>query len=479
MDIVDKTPSDRMCVNKLTLNNNPNGKYNHNNHLYCQQIKLNNKTTPKNNSSFKTAINKFYRIAKYATLGIFLNVASPMTIAQNNTGYTDNTYKSVPEKVENQDIKLLPTSNKLKPNQKDTTYTPNIYEFLTGKKEDPNIKLNTFLNDLGLDKNDKTFINNEYERLTGEKENPDIKLFSALNNVVRNQNDTTLLKDTYEFITGDNESLISKDIEWPSNIRILASTGQNTLGYSDKTSYSSQLADLVSSDKINSLEQANDSLAKGYKIRCDLDSCSSFDNILKIVKNKKVLHSLETPGQKLNIFNKQAKNKERYVICLYTLGEERFSNEVDYFADKMQKTYNIPKENITNISLDNFNRMSYTIKDVAEKIKKLKNPKDAEVVILFSGHGDAEALKKGQEKLEGAMNGKIASGDNPFLGYKPIEEAPVKKLFKEALGSIKTLFILDTCHSGAWIAQNPSTKTIKKVIAKITPQTIKKLKNIV
>ncbi|MEI8129823.1 MAG: hypothetical protein WCG95_09455, partial [bacterium] len=75
---------------------------------------------------------------------------------------------------------------------------------------------------------------------------------------------------------------------------------------------------------------------------------------------------------------------------------------------------------------------------------------------LYRGHGGAESLKKGAEKVEGAMEGIMVT-------TQEIQEKQVKELFHKKLPGVKTLLLWTTCHAGAWISEN--AKKSLKVLA--------------
>jgi hypothetical protein len=247
----------------------------------------------------------------------------------------------------------------------------------------------------------------------------------------------------------------TKDIEWKPTIKVLASTGQNTLGQSnEKISYNLSLADkVIANSKIKTIEQANDSLAKqGYNLKLIplkkiIKSITTFGYIpFAIYSNNKKYFSLETAGKKLNIFNKDEKKKNRFVLSLYDNREKRFLEISENFSEKIKGIYNIPNQNIINLSIDSLADFKHGVDSVMSKINQLKDKKNAELLILYNGHGCAVALNEGDKKVEGRMEGMIVN--------EGITETQVKEILNGSLKNIKTLIIMDTCHSGAWIASN-------------------------
>lgn len=265
-----------------------------------------------------------------------------------------------------------------------------------------------------------------------------------------------------------NGKELDKNVGWDNNVRVLAGTGQRVLGTVNEAgskSYSLELMKKVPNESINTIEKANDLLSKkGY----DTGNLSLKEFISKYFKdfhlrylklfrpdvlvtqiyaNNRQMYPLETFGKKLEIFDKTKPNKNRYVLALYAVGDKTFLNIANNFSAETKKIYNVPNENILTLSINSFDGFKQGVESIIKKISKLKNINEAELLILYSGHGYSKVLIKGSEKVEGAMEGILQT-------EKKINESQVKELFHEKLKDIKTLFIIDACHSGAWIADN-------------------------
>lgn len=235
---------------------------------------------------------------------------------------------------------------------------------------------------------------------------------------------------------------ISDKIGWDKNTRILAAGGQNdTLYASNEDFYTTRVVKLLKQKNIKTLEQANDSLStNGY--------VSAFEKFF----------SLETPGEKLNIFNKTKKNKNRFVLTFAQEGEEltpSFKRSTKKFSREFREIYGISKNNVINMGAFSEDDFKYGINQILKKIHKLKKSeqKNAELLIYYYGHGTSYPLKGGPKNVEGAKNGVILD----FL-----DEQEVKKLFKKKLKNIKKIFMLQSCMSGGWIAQaDKPNKTLR------------------
>lgn len=287
-----------------------------------------------------------------------------------------------------------------------------------------------------------------------------------INTMQKNDSDR---KRMINYIQGENTGVSAKS-EWPTNIRVLASTGQNTLGASDTSqSYTRFLFNLMKQKDITAIEQANDTLIKtGYKV--------NFDNVIK--KNlsfwakglseeasNKIKYPLATPTKELGSFNKNDTTKERFLLNLVDTTENRFIVESEKTVRTLKEIYGktLKSENVFKFYGNN-NDSKYTntfnlkleLNRILERMNKLKNKNNIEFMIIYNGHGISAPFKKGAGKLEGANEGWISN----------FKETAIKELFKEKLEGIKTLFIVDSCYSGAWIAENNSSKNWTKEMAR-------------
>lgn len=247
-----------------------------------------------------------------------------------------------------------------------------------------------------------------------------------------------------------NEKNISQNVGWENNVRVLASNGQNQKGISiNSDSYLKELVDNLKQKETNSIEKSNEILSKkGYNI-----FLTKFN-------------SLSTPGTKLNIFNKNDKHKNRFVLVVSQdncPNSSIFKTNAKYFSDEIQKVYDIPKESIINISAKTKENFIAGINSILKKTKKLQDKSEAELLIVYIGHGNSMATKEVEKHYEGAMEGQILSSFKNGKLESVLKETELKQFFKENIKHTKTLFLINACQSGAWIADSGKT-TAKKTL---------------
>lgn len=259
------------------------------------------------------------------------------------------------------------------------------------------------------------------------------------------------LEANYPDLFNTNESQLSEKSGWGSNVRVIASTGQNVYGFgSENDGYSVRLMDKLSDSSISTIEQANDSLKKGYKIKTPF-SCQNpryllADFMAYQYLNNKTLFSLETPGAKLNIFDKRDKSKNRYVLNFYDTSSEKYKNHIDFVSSQMKKLYHLQNENIISLPVGSLADFEMGVDSIANKINCLKNKDNVELMVLLNGEAGAVAKDSVSKRKEGGMIGAFLFGDNL------VTEHDLKTLFKQKLPQIPILIDIDACHSGAWIA---------------------------
>lgn len=263
------------------------------------------------------------------------------------------------------------------------------------------------------------------------------------------------------FCLSSNEKMVSQNVGWDANVRVLASNGQNILGASDSSSYYGKfLLENINKDSVETIEDANKSLMKtGYRLNIKKSPFSSFINRFFI--NQKTLFPLETPRTMLGIFDKKEQNKHRYVLILTQKGEERHDIVGEDFAEKLKETYKINDENIVKIIGDSTQDIEKGIDSIRKKLDKNGKAKNAELLIFYNGHGFAKAADEAAKKAEGDMEGLIFSklAPNTKDSVTGVSETEIKKIFHQKLKRIKTIFIINSCKAGAWIAETTPKPT--------------------
>lgn len=278
---------------------------------------------------------------------------------------------------------------------------------------------------------------------------------------------------TKKYIEMINDSEIIKNNGWGNNVKILASNGQEIYSYTRCcNSFSTSLINKLKNKNVRTIEQANDTLAQnGY------------------ITNTRRYYSLETPGDKLDIFNKNDNEievnfsnpsaseffspKERYILTCVQDGEdlsEDFKMTEDYFTTNLKELYGIPDKNIIRIKAKTGKDFLNGIDSVAKKLNTIKNKEKAELMIYYNGHCGSRAPENiSLLNQEGSYSGYILTKfDKNRDIIETLWENTLKQKIKNKIKNIKTLLIFDTCFSGAWIAQSNKankTLTILKYIA--------------
>lgn len=273
-------------------------------------------------------------------------------------------------------------------------------------------------------------------------------------------------------------------IKWNDNIKVTAAVGQNNYG-----EYDAYCPALLRKHKTSqSIEKSASELTRNYGYH-GASGESYF--------------AVETPKE-LGVYNKKDTAKNRFAILIngfeekrskkvgYSYGEAMFAYSCDNLKKLLKGEYNLPDSNIYRISVpdlvnkfrENEDSVSViparafrnVLDSISERVKKLNDYKNTEVLIYYSGHGIAanednldtlpdvdnfsnskfhrEAMRPG--KYEGSYEGLIDIGFESDV-KKTLNENPVLQKIKGIL------FINDSCHSGAWIAK---AKKVGKNLAK-------------
>lgn len=219
------------------------------------------------------------------------------------------------------------------------------------------------------------------------------------------------------------------ELDWNPNVRVLAAGTQTTEVCGP---YQEALIAELKSENINTLEEANQSLSqKGWKG----SNC---------IEPDKTYFPVTTPGENFNIWNKNEANPNRFVL-ISTLGEEYYINRGTYMKQQLKEIYQVPEENIIVETPSDTGAFEGKVKELAQKVSEseLAGNTNPEVLIYHTGHGNSDATDSNEE---GAYNGYVK------LNNGTLEEYQVKQILKDNIPTTPLLLIMQTCMSGAWIA---------------------------
>lgn len=259
------------------------------------------------------------------------------------------------------------------------------------------------------------------------------------------------------FRPGHLESKISPNNDWGPNTRVIAAVGQNNLAYSyneyskdasNNSNFTECFSNTLEKKHIKTTEEAADSMIEyGYRLKFPLSLKKIISYPRAYILERLAHHPIKTSAPNLEIFDKTKENKDRFVLLLNDSGNKQFKVYNNNFAQKMQEIYKIDDKNILSVNMSSLDDFKKGIDEISQKINTLQDKSKAELVIIYNGHGQSIAKNPEDKKIEGAMDGTL-------IGTDIIKESQVKKIFKEKLDGIKKIFILSTCHSGAWITEN-------------------------
>ena len=257
----------------------------------------------------------------------------------------------------------------------------------------------------------------------------------------------------YPFINNSNPT-ITKQIGWPENTQVFASQSQRYYSCFNSPEdrkkhnidisghYSLKLIDKLKNGGIKSIYEAHKLLEKeGVKGGLSIGSNS--------IRLKIPQYPQATPG-KVDAWNIEDKTKNRIIFAIGGM-EKGFKRDIKNFCNEISQLYSIPEENIIKIPYADKETFEEGLKKLSEKIQE-SDPQNTELLIYYSGHGNVDISSLPFAKYfydEGELIGKVESDFN---------EKDLKNFTKNKLKDIKTVIIMDTCHSGAWIADKAPPK---------------------
>lgn len=168
--------------------------------------------------------------------------------------------------------------------------------------------------------------------------------------------------------------------------------------------------------------------------------------------------SFQFPQHALNIqkggWDKADTTKDRKLILVQgeakSLAEEDvFDAETQQMKTQIQTAYNLPEDNIIVLKTP-------TKDELARQIAALttENGQNQEVAIILNGHGDTQGYDPSVSTMfrerQGSMEGLFALNQKD-----PLTESDLKAMVRNNLSNYDSVLIINnSCHSGAWVAQN-------------------------
>ncbi len=227
----------------------------------------------------------------------------------------------------------------------------------------------------------------------------------------------------------------SQEIGWQENVKVLASNGQDQLGYFDMLFnhwYTNGLLDVLEKDRVNTLAEAHEILMeRGYK---------AFPYFRKF--------PTETARDVAGWDKRE--DKPRYMILWRQLEESEGNKggwqdrvrlqDLNRMKRVFQEQYNIPEENILVIEEMNTDGRDDVRRSFDWLKERLAENPGAEVALYYVGHGGASGTEGA--RLEGEAHG-FFNGTN---------ETRLKRHVNSLTDFSSFYIILDTCHSGAWVS---------------------------
>lgn len=250
---------------------------------------------------------------------------------------------------------------------------------------------------------------------------------------------------------------ITKHNQWPDNVKVLASNSQRYMSrtFPDEdlekmNNYSSAIYTyelLYENEKesVKGLIEAHNIIEKN-----GLNYQDTLSNGHVIGNQTVNQFPMSTPNN-LECWNKQDKSKNRFILTIS--GSERYQKKnTNIFASRISEIYNVSDSNIIRIENEDFGTTYDKFLELYKKTKDL-DKNNIEILIYYQGHGGVNNQKfniLNYFKKEGAAKGRLENN---------IYEDDFKKVISQCCEGIKTLIIMDTCFSGAWICESEKEKS--------------------
>lgn len=270
----------------------------------------------------------------------------------------------------------------------------------------------------------------QQQKVTKEQSTKFEEKFNGQKNVIKTEEDATLSL---------NNKTVSKNIDWSSNVRILASNAQ----INGKRTYQNDLMNTLKNPEVETLEEADAVLHKdGFK----LGNLEKYRSLLKLDS---------APSKELHIFDKSENNGKNRFILVISEGKEDssfkpvrtdFENEVDETIKSLKEIYGIAESNILRVSTTpRYNKDAFAqgISMLSDKFNNAEDKSKIEVLIILNGHGNTKVILPGDANEKGKAEG--------FIFNKGLlSETDVKEIINSELKNYKTDVIVDTNTAAAW-----------------------------
>jgi hypothetical protein len=233
---------------------------------------------------------------------------------------------------------------------------------------------------------------------------------------------------------------------WGANVNVLASSSQihvstNRPGFSYIDALVSRL------HNSDSLGKAHNSLAtEGYTnlFQQKQFPVASSDLPTVRVENTEGEYQL-APNHCLNTWNKDGQFQKKFAIVLG--GYDNGNRNARVMAHTLKQEYELPDDHIRFESHASSQTLTDAVTQFKNRIKKDKI-QNAELLIYYNGHGSRAGYPwlPDLSRSEGQASGSIQFSDGWY------SETKMKKLLKTLPPDVKITLVMDTCHSGSWIA---------------------------
>ena len=236
--------------------------------------------------------------------------------------------------------------------------------------------------------------------------------------------------------------------EWNDNVSVLASGSQKDVSWYKRPIasnlplwfYTSALTSNLMKNTFKSLHEANSDL-----LSKELKEVEFFEKKAQIPVQS---------SNKLDSWKKGDNKPVRYVLLMadHSIEKETTENTINLMSQTIRdkKIFNVPEENIKMVKETDATKFKEGINWITEKAKEVNSGKNVEILIYYAGHGEKPKIyckdkNTVNENKEGSREGLFRIG---------ITEKEFKSMINNINKDAKIAVILDSCFSGAFVAQN-------------------------